>query len=281
MLIYGREIRDKLKAEISQFAASTPMRMAIIVVGEDGPSQAYVKGIVRFAEETGIKIDVLNLPAEVNESEVLRIITELNNDSEIDGIMLQKPLPNQIDDNKLVNAIAYHKDVEGIHNYNLGKLISKQAGIQPSTPKAVIRMLKEHNIPIEGKNVTIVGRSTILGSPLAVMMTAENGTVTVCHTRTKDLKKEIFNADILVAAMGRLNFITADMVREDTVIIDAGINFDQNGKMFGDVDETAREKAAIASAVPGGVGVITVAELFDNLKQICVSKQKNKIAFPQ
>jgi len=281
MLIYGREIRDKLKAEISQFAASTPMRMAIIVVGEDGPSQAYVKGIVRFAEETGIKIDVLNLPAEVNESEVLRIITELNNDSEIDGIMLQKPLPNQIDDNKLVNAIAYHKDVEGIHNYNLGKLISKQAGIQPSTPKAVIRMLKEHNIPIEGKNVTIVGRSTILGSPLAVMMTAENGTVTVCHTRTKDLKKEIFNADILVAAMGRLNFITADMVREDTVIIDAGINFDQNGKMFGDVDETAREKAAIAGAVPGGVGVITVAELFDNLKQICVSKQKNKIAFPQ
>lgn len=281
MLIYGREIRDKLKAEISQFAASTPMRMAIIVVGEDGPSQAYVKGIVRFAEETGIKIDVLNLPAEVNESEVLRIITELNNDSEIDGIMLQKPLPNQIDDNKLVNAIAYHKDVEGIHNYNLGKLISKQAGIQPSTPKAVIRMLKEHNIPIEGKNVTIVGRSTILGSPLAVMMTAENGTVTVCHTRTKDLKKEIFNADILVAAMGRLNFITADMVREDTVIIDAGINFDQNGKMFGDVDETAREKAAIASAVPGGVGVITVAELFDNLKQICVLKQKNKIAFPQ
>ena len=276
MLIYGREIRDKIKAEISQFAASTTMSMAIVVVGDDQPSQVYVKGIVKFAEETGVNIDVVHLSAGAKESHVFRTISDLNDDPEIDGIMLQKPLPENLNYNSLVNSIAYHKDVEGIHNYNLGKLISRQEGVQPSTPKAIIRILKEHNIPIEGKKVTIVGRSTIVGNPLAVMMTSENGTVTLCHTRTTDLKREILNADILVAALGKKNFITADMVKEDAVIIDAGINFDETGKMFGDVDEAAKEKAQVASAVPGGVGVITVAELFDNLKLICSIKQKNK-----
>ena len=276
MLIYGREIRDKIKAEISQFAASTTMSMAIVVVGDDQPSQVYVKGIVKFAEETGVNIDVVHLSAGAKESHVFRTISDLNDDPEIDGIMLQKPLPENLNYNSLVNSIAYHKDVEGIHNYNLGKLISRQEGVQPSTPKAIIRILKEHNIPIEGKKVTIVGRSTIVGNPLAVMMTSENGTVTLCHTRTIDLKREILNADILVAALGKKNFITADMVKEGAVIIDAGINFDETGKMFGDVDEAAKEKAQVASAVPGGVGVITVAELFDNLKQICSIKQKSK-----
>ena len=276
MLIYGREIRDKIKAEISQFADSTTMSMAIVVVGDDQPSQVYVKGIVKFAEETGVNIDVVHLSAGAKESHVYRTINDLNDDPEIDGIMLQKPLPENLNYNSLVNSIAYHKDVEGIHNYNLGKLISRQEGVQPSTPKAIIRILKEHNIPIEGKKVTIVGRSTIVGNPLAVMMTSENGTVTLCHTRTIDLKREILNADILVAALGKKNFITADMVKEGAVIIDAGINFDETGKMFGDVDEAAKEKAQVASAVPGGVGVITVAELFDNLKQICSIKQKSK-----
>ena len=276
MLIYGREIRDKIKAEISQFTASTAMNMAVVVVGDDQPSQVYVKGIVKFAEETGVNIDIVHLSAGAKESHVYRTINDLNDDPEIDGIMLQKPLPENLNYNSLVNSIAYHKDVEGIHNYNLGKLISRQEGVQPSTPKAIIRILKEHNIPIEGKKVTIVGRSTIVGNPLAVMMTSENGTVTLCHTRTTDLKREILNADILVAALGKKNFITADMVKEGAVIIDAGINFDETGKMFGDVDEAAKEKAQVASAVPGGVGVITVAELFDNLKQICSIKQKSK-----
>lgn len=276
MLIYGREIRDKIKAEISQFTASTAMNMAVVVVGDDQPSQVYVKGIVKFAEETGVNIDIVHLSAGAKESHVYRTINDLNDDPEIDGIMLQKPLPENLNYNSLVNSIAYHKDVEGIHNYNLGKLISRQEGVQPSTPKAIIRILKEHNIPIEGKKVTIVGRSTIVGNPLAVMMTSENGTVTLCHTRTIDLKREILNADILVAALGKKNFITADMVKEGAVIIDAGINFDETGKMFGDVDEAAKEKAQVASAVPGGVGVITVAELFDNLKQICSIKQKSK-----
>lgn len=276
MLIYGREIRDRLKAEIQQFAAENRMSMSIILVGDDQPSQVYVNGIVKFGRETGIKVDILHLGIDTEKSQVLRFIHTLNEDPAVDGIMLQKPLPEHLDYNYLVNEINYQKDVEGVHNYNLGKLISRQQGIQPSTPKAIIRIMKEHGIAIEGKNVTIIGRSTIVGNPLSVMMTTENATVTLCHTRTKDLKKETLNADILVAALGRRNYITADMVREDAVIIDAGINFDENGKMFGDVDESAKEKAAIASAVPGGIGVITVAELFDNLKKICIMQQQNK-----
>lgn len=276
MLIYGREIRDRLKTEIQQYAANHKMSMSIIMVGDDPPSQVYVNGIVKFGRETGIKIDVLHLGTDTEESQVLRFIKNLNEDPAIDGIMLQKPLPEHLDYNRLINEVAYHKDVEGIHNYNLGKLISRQEGIRPSTPKAIIRIMKENGIEIEGKNVTIVGRSTIVGNPLSVMMTTENATVTLCHTRTKDLKKEILNADILVAALGKRNYITADMIRENTIIIDAGINFDENGKMLGDVDEAAKEKAAVASAVPGGVGVITVAELFDNLKQICKIKNRNE-----
>jgi len=153
-------------------------------------------------------------------------------------------------------------------------LISREEGVKPSTPKAIVRMLKEHGVSINGKRVVIVGRSTILGSPLAVMMTTESGTVTVCHTRTVDLAEETRRADILIAAAGRMNLITADMVKEGAVIIDAGINFDENGKMVGDVAEDAKGKASLASAVPGGVGVITVAELFDNL---CILAQSDRM----
>jgi len=265
MLIYGKEIREKLKQQIRQSAANTPMKMVVVQVGDDQPSQVYVNSIRRFADEMGVAVDVYNLAATVEQSQVEKLIHELNADPDVTGIMMQKPMPDHLDDSYLVNMIHHSKDVEGIHNFNLGKLISREEGVKPSTPKAIVRMLKDHDIPIAGRKVTIVGRSTIVGSPLAVMMTAENGTVTVCHTQTADLAAETSRADILIAAVGRKNFITADMVKEGAVIIDAGINFDEEGKMFGDVDEEAKEKASIASAVPGGVGVITVAELFDNL----------------
>lgn len=265
MLIYGKEIRDQLREQIRLQARESRLNMVVIQAGDDQPSQVYVKSIRRFAEETGIAVDVFNLSASVKETQIVRLIRELNEDPEITGVMIQKPMPAHLNANYLVNLIDHQKDVEGIHNYNLGKLISREAGVQPSTPKAVIRMLKAHQIPIEGKKVTIIGRSTIVGNPLAVMMTAENGTVTLCHSRTADLAQETRSADILVAALGRRNFVTADMVKEGGVIIDAGINFDEQGKMSGDVDEEAKARAAMASAVPGGVGVITVAELFDNL----------------
>jgi methylenetetrahydrofolate dehydrogenase (NADP+)/methenyltetrahydrofolate cyclohydrolase len=272
MLIYGKEIRETVKEELKRAAEVSKMSMTIIQVGEEGPSAAYINGIRNFARDVGIEVTVLNFASEISEAELLSEIRELNSDSSLTGIMLQKPLPGHINADLIVNSIDYHKDVEGIHPFNLGRLLTKEPGVKPTTPKAVIRMLKDHQIDIDGQKVTIVGRSTILGGPLAVMMTAENATVTVCHTHTKDIVNEIRNADIIVAAMGKMNFITADMVKENSVIIDAGINFDENGKMMGDVHPEARAKARTASAVPGGVGVITVAELFDNLRILALQK---------
>jgi len=240
--------------------------MAIIQVGEDPSSLAYIRGICKFAEDTGVGVEIVSLPGGTKESNLIKTIDELNHEPSVTGIMLQTPLPAHLDANRMINFISYDKDVEGLHNYNLGKLLSRQEGVKPATPKAVVTMLKAYNIPIEGERVTIVGRSTTVGGPLAVMMTAENGTVTLCHSRTRDLKSETLNADILVVAIGKKNFITPDMVRENTVIIDVGTNFDETGEMFGDVHEESKAKAKIASAVPGGVGVITVAELFDNLR---------------
>jgi len=265
MQIYGKQIRETLKQRIYQTARQISMKMAVVQVGDDQPSQVYVNSIRRFGEEVGVAIEVYNLPASVQQSQVEELIRQLNNDPDTTGIMIQTPLPDHLNTSYLVNSIQPSKDVEGIHNYNLGKLISREEGVKPSTPKAIVRMLKEHDVLISGKNVTIVGRSTIVGSPLAVMMTAEDGTVTLCHSRTGDLAAETRRADILIVAIGRKNFITADMVKEGAVIIDAGINFNEDGKMVGDVAEEAKEKASLASAVPGGVGVITVAELFDNL----------------
>jgi len=265
MQIYGKQIREALKERIRQTAQRISMKMAVVQVGDDQPSQVYVNNIRRFGEDVGVAVEIYNLPVSVPQTQVEDLIRQLNNDPEVTGIMMQTPLPDHLNTSYLVNLIQPGKDVEGIHNYNLGKLISREEGVKPSTPKAIVRMLKEHDVVISGKNVTVVGRSTIVGSPVAVMITAEDGTVTLCHSRTADLAAETRRADILIVAIGRKNFITADMVKEGAVIIDAGINFDDNGKMVGDVAEDAKEKASLASAVPGGVGVITVAELFDNL----------------
>ncbi len=268
MLIYGKQIRAQLKEQLTQRIGTRKIAMAVVQVGEQPDSQAYINGIKKFGAELGVTVDVIKFPEEISEAQLLAKIGKLNQDESYTGIMLQKPFPAHLRDEVVVNCLEPRKDVEGIHNYNLGKIINREKGIRPATPKAVIRMLKDHHIDLEGARVTIVGRSSILGSPLALMMMAENATVTVCHTRTRDLAEEIKRADIVVAAMGQLNFIKAEMVREETIIIDAGINFDAAGNMGGDVDPQAQSKARLASAVPGGVGLITVAELFDNLCEL-------------
>jgi methylenetetrahydrofolate dehydrogenase (NADP+)/methenyltetrahydrofolate cyclohydrolase len=274
VLIYGKEIRDRVKNRISEAAQHIPMKMAVLQVGADEAAGSYIRGIKKFADETGVNVEVLNLPGDASEALVLKTIEELNNARDITGIMLQTPFPDHIAVNKVINSISYHKDVEGIHNYNLGKLISKEEGVKPCTPKAVLSLLEHYQVPIEGQRVVIVGRSMTVGSPLATMMTGKNGTVTLCHSRTRDLAEETKRADILVAALGKINFITPDMVNEQCVIIDVGTNFDENGKMYGDVHEEAKAKAKMASAVPGGVGVITVAELFDNLLLLAQQTEK-------
>ncbi len=266
MLIYGKEIRDNIKRELMQSPVKSRMVMTIVQVGAEGPSTAYIKGAQKFAAEIGCEVRIMQLPVEIKETELLEYIIQLNHDQEVTGIMIQKPLPNHIDDELIVSSMDYRKDVEGIHPFNLGRLLTKQPGIQPTTPKAVIRMLKEHGINIDGQKVTVLGRSSILGKPVAVMLMSEHGTVTVCHTHTRDLAKETRNADIVIAALGKSHYITADMVKENAVIIDAGINFTEDGKITGDVHPDACAKASYASAVPGGVGLITTAELFDNLR---------------
>ncbi len=265
MLIYGKEIREQLKQEITNIAKSMPLVMAIVKVGDDMSSASYVKGIQRFAAESGINTELVTLADDSSEQQIINTIRQLNRDDRITGIMVQTPLPKGCNVSRVINSMDPDKDVEGIHNYNLGRLISGEKGVRPCTPAAVIRILKAHNVPLEGSKVTIVGRSMVVGSPLSVMMTAENATVTLCHSRTRDLAGETLGADIVVAAVGKAGFIKPDMVNENSVLIDVGTNFTENGKMVGDVSEAAREKARMASAVPGGVGVITVAELFMNL----------------
>jgi methylenetetrahydrofolate dehydrogenase (NADP+)/methenyltetrahydrofolate cyclohydrolase len=265
MVIYGREIREQLKQSITDAAKQMPVSMAIIQAGEDMSSASYIKGIQRFAAETGIKTEVINLAPDASEQQIINTIKELNRDDRVTGIMVQTPLPAGCNVSKVINSMEPDKDVEGIHNYNLGRLISGEKGVRPCTPAAVLEILKAHNVPLEGARVTIVGRSMVVGSPLSVMMTAENATVTLCHSRTRNLARETLKAEIVVAAVGKAGFITPDMVNEDAVIIDVGTNFTTDGKMVGDVHEDCMTKARIVSAVPGGVGVITVAELFMNL----------------
>lgn len=266
MLIYGKEIRQNIKKELHKEALNSKIQLVILQVGDDKSSASYIRGILKFAEETGFKVRIVDFPMDITEDELIKSIDGFNCDPGVTGIMIQTPLPAHLDINRLINSIDYHKDVEGLHNYNLGKLLSREEGVQPATPKAVVRMLKEFDIPLEGKKVTVIGRSMVVGSPLAVMLTSENATVTLCHSRTLNLAAEMRNADIIIAALGKINFVTADMVNEDAIVIDVGTNFDENGNMYGDVDPAAKTKARVASAVPGGVGVITVAELFDNLR---------------
>lgn len=265
MLVYGKELREEMKKCIKQQAMQLPLQMAILKIGNDKASQSYVNGLVNFGKEVGIPVKTIYLDEHGTQAEARQIIIDLNHDPDITGIMIQKPLPAHIDDNSLLHTIDYHKDVEGLHYYNLGKLLAKEPGVCPSTPKAIMTMLRANQVDLTGKKVTIVGRSTIVGSPLAVMMTAQDATVTLCHTRTRRLEQETRAADIVVAAVGKADFITADMVSDGCIIMDAGINVDDSGAIHGDVHPEAAARARIASAVPGGIGMITVAELFDNL----------------
>lgn len=265
MLLYGKDIRDEIKGRVSQLAKADKMCLAVLRVGEDPASESYLRGMRRFADETGVHLEVIHLAESVNKGQVLKTIDDLNRDDEVTGVMIQTPLPAHLEAMQLVNALRFDKDVEGVHNYNLGRLVSREAGVRPSTPKAILSLLKAYQVPLEGQKVVVIGRSTIVGTPLALMMTNENATVTLCHSRTRNLPEETRAADILVVAVGKMDFVTPEMVREDMVVIDAGIHYGPDGKMRGDVHEETRNLVRMASAVPGGVGVVTVAELFDNL----------------
>ena len=260
------EIKDELKERVAAYkAAGTDICLAVIQVGDDKASTVYVSNKKKACEYIGIKSLAYELPEETTTEELLAIIEELNGRSDVNGILVQLPVPKHIDEEKILLAISPDKDVDGFHPVSVGRLNIGQKGFRSCTPAGVIQLLKRTGISIEGKECVVVGRSNIVGKPMAAMLLAENGTVTICHSRTKDLAEQTRQADILVAAVGKADFVTADMVKPGAVVIDVGMNRNAEGKLVGDVSYDAVEKIASAiTPVPGGVGPMTRAILMRN-----------------
>lgn len=269
-IISGKELSEVMRGKIRERVAALGEKgekvgLAVIIVGDDGASQIYVRNKHRACAEVGIESFQYALDGNTTQKELLALIKKLNEDDSVDGILCQLPLPRHIDEKTVINAISPKKDVDAFHPVNTGRILTGDYGFLPCTPAGVVEMLKYKNIKIEGKRCVIVGRSNIVGKPLALMLLKENGTVTVCHSKTENLKKETLEADILVAAVGKARLITADMVKEGAVVIDVGMNRDENGKLCGDVDfEGVEKKASFITPVPGGVGPMTITMLLEN-----------------
>ena len=279
-IINGKELALSLKQEMAADVATFTEKygrvphLVVILVGEDPGSVSYVTGKAKASAEVGIKNTTIRREATITEEELLGIIDELNADDEVDGILVQLPLPKHIDSDKVIAAIRAEKDVDGFHPMNVANLWLKQPCTLPCTPKGIIKLLKRANVEIAGKEVVVIGRSNIVGLPVSKLLLNENATVTIAHSRTKDLKEVTRRADILVVAIGRPKFVTADMVKPGAVVIDVGVNRDtRNGKLCGDVDfEAAQHVAAAITPVPGGVGPMTIACLMENTVEAFVNR---------
>lgn len=280
MIISGTELAKETKQDVARRVAEAKEKygraphLVVILVGEDPASQSYVKGKSRDAEEVGFKNTTIVRPAETSEKEILDLIAELNADNEVDGILVQLPLPRHINEDRVIEAIAKEKDVDGFHPGNVASLWQKLSCILPCTPKGIIRFLDKAGVEIEGKKAVVIGRSNIVGLPAAKLLLDRNATVTIAHSRTKDLAKVASEADILVVAIGRPKFVTADMVGEGAAVIDVGVNRDpETGKLCGDVDfEACKDKASVITSVPGGVGPMTRACLMENTLECFLRK---------
>lgn len=269
-LLDGKLTAAKVKTEIAakiknncELGKRAP-GLAVILVGENPASQVYVKNKIKDCEETGIVSKPFILPESTAEEELIDIIGKLNADSSIDGILVQLPLPKGIDERRVIETIDPSKDVDAFHPSNVGRIMLGLDGFAPCTPAGVMRLLAEYNIEISGKNCVVVGRSNIVGKPMALLLLAQNGTVTICHSRTKNLAEVTKSADILVVAVGKARMITGDMVKDGAVIVDVGMNR-VDGKLCGDVDfDSCKDKASFITPVPGGVGPMTRAMLLEN-----------------
>lgn len=260
-------IKSELKEKVSQLAEQgmTPC-LAVVIVGEDPASKVYVNSKKKACEMIGIKSLSYELPDTTTEEELLDVVHKLNNNSEVNGILVQLPLPKQINEDAIIMAIDPKKDVDGFHPVNVGNLSIGNKGFISCTPYGIIELLKRYQIPIQGANCVVVGRSNIVGKPISMLLLRENGTVTVCHSKTKDLKAVCRGADILIAAIGRPKMITAEYVKEGAVVIDVGINRLEDGSLCGDVDYSdVFDKASYITPVPGGIGPMTIAMLMKNL----------------
>ncbi len=269
-IISGKELsalmRENIRERVGKLLEKgESVGLAVIIVGDDSASEIYVRNKHKACAEVGIESFQYALPGNTTEEELLELINKLNNDSRVDGILCQLPLPSHINEKTVINAISPKKDVDAFHPINTGRILTGDYGFLPCTPAGVVEMLKYKNIQIAGKKCVIVGRSNIVGKPLALMLLKENGTVTVCHSKTENLKEETLKADILVAAVGKARLIKEDMVKDGAVVIDVGMNRDENGKLCGDVDfENVEKKASFITPVPGGVGPMTITMLLEN-----------------
>lgn len=267
MILDGKALSEKrlelLKEKIEE--SGLYPHLATVLVGSDPASQMYVRMKHRACERVGIGSVRIELPETATTQEVLQAVERLNGDPEISGILVQLPLPRQVDTEKVINAVLPEKDVDGFHPVNTGKLFSGQPQFVPCTPGGIMTMLSEYGIEIAGKNAVVVGRSVDVGRPMAALLLNADATVTICHSKTVGLPAIMQRADILVSAIGRARFVKADMVKEGAVVIDVGINHDENGKLCGDVDyEAVAKKASAITPVPGGVGPMTIATLMEN-----------------
>lgn len=259
-------IKDELKEKVAAYKEQgIEITLAVVKVGNDPASAVYVRNKEKACEYVGIKSRTLALPEETTEEELLNIVEELNQDKTVNGILVQLPLPKHIDESKILLAIDSRKDVDGFHPVNVGKMVIGEDTFLPCTPAGIIEMLKRSNIEIAGKECVVIGRSNIVGKPMSMLMLKENATVTMTHSKTKDLKEVTKRGDILIAAIGKAKFVTAEYVKEGAVVIDVGMDRDENGKLCGDVDFASVEPKTLAiTPVPGGVGPMTVTMLLVN-----------------
>lgn len=281
MIISGKELSARLKADMTAEVATFPEKygrvphLVVILVGDDPASVSYVTGKAKASEVVGIRNTTIRKPDTISEEELLSLIMELNADDTVDGILVQLPLPKHISEARVIETISKEKDVDGFHPLNVAALWQKQPCVLPCTPKGIIKMLKSAGVQIEGKRAVVIGRSNIVGLPVAKLLLDQNATVTIAHSRTRNLPDLTRQAEILVVAIGKPRFVTADMVSEGTVVIDVGVNRDpQTGKLCGDVDFAAIEpKASVITPVPGGVGPMTICCLMENTIECFLNKQ--------
>ncbi|MBR3772395.1 MAG: bifunctional methylenetetrahydrofolate dehydrogenase/methenyltetrahydrofolate cyclohydrolase FolD [Clostridium sp.] len=279
-IIDGKRISTEMKDELKEKVAAmkkdgVEITLAVVQVGNDPASTVYVGNKKKACEYIGINSLAYELPEETTEQELLELVEKLNLDDKVNGILVQLPLPKHIDENKVINAISAKKDVDGFHPQSVGALSIGQKGFVSCTPAGIIELLKRSNIEMEGKECVVVGRSNIVGKPMALLLLRENGTVTVCHSKTQDLKEITKRADILVVALGKPNFITKEYVKEGAVVIDVGIHRNENNKLCGDVDFDDVEPICSAiTPVPGGVGPMTITMLMNNcVESVEIQKQ--------
>lgn len=275
-IIDGKKVSAQVKEEVRKQTLElkeaygiTP-GLAVVIVGDDPASRVYVNNKKKACEVVGFKSEEYAMPASTTQEELLELVNTLNNKQDINGILVQLPLPEHLDDKAVIEAINPQKDVDAFHAVNVGKIMLGEYDFLPCTPSGVMEMLHAYDIPVSGKNCVVIGRSNIVGKPMAMLLLHENGTVTICHSRTKNLAEVCRGADILVAAVGKPKFVTSDMIKEGAVVIDVGMDRDENGKLCGDVDfENVKDKCSYITPVPGGVGPMTISTLMKNTLKAC------------